>query len=126
MVSINSALEVDLIGQVVADTIGYMQYSGAGGQADFVRGTAWSNGGRSIIALQSTAAAGTISRIRAHITEGAAVTTDRTDICYVVTEYGVADLVGKTVAQRAKALIGIDHPDFREDLKKEFQRLYYK
>jgi 4-hydroxybutyrate CoA-transferase len=126
MVSINSALEVDLIGQVVADTIGYMQYSGAGGQADFVRGTAWSNGGRSIIALQSTAAAGTISRIRAHITEGAAVTTDRTDICYVVTEYGVADLVGKTVAQRAKALIGIAHPDFRADLKKEFQWLYYK
>ncbi|MRR17519.1 MAG: acetyl-CoA hydrolase/transferase family protein [Deltaproteobacteria bacterium] len=125
MVSINSALEVDLTGQVVADTIGFKQYSGAGGQPDFVRGTAWSRGGRSIIALHATADKGTISRIRPLITEGAAVTTDRMDVRYVVTEYGVADLLGKTIGERAKALIGIAHPDFRADLKKEFDRKYY-
>lgn len=121
MVSINSALEVDLSGQVVADTIGYKQYSGTGGQADFVRGAAWSKGGRSIIALYSTAAEGKISRISPHITEGAAVVTNRADVHYVVTEYGVADLRGKSVRDRAKALIGIAHPDFRNVLKKDFR-----
>ena len=126
MVSINSALEVDLSGQIVADTIGYKQYSGTGGQADFVRGAAWSKGGRSIIALHSTAAEGKISRISPHIAEGAAVVTNRADVHYVVTEQGVADLRGKSVADRAKALIGIAHPDFRKTLKKDFQRLYYK
>jgi 4-hydroxybutyrate CoA-transferase len=126
MVSINSALEVDLSGQIVADTIGYKQYSGTGGQADFVRGTAWSKGGRSIIALHSTAAEGKISRISPHIAEGAAVVTNRADVHYIVTEQGVADLRGKSVADRAKALIGIAHPDFRNTLKKDFQRLCYK
>ena len=126
MVSINSALEVDLMGQVVADTIGFAQYSGAGGQPDFVRGTAWSNGGRSIIALHSTAVNGTVSRIRALITQGAAVTTDRTDVYYVVTEYGVANLMGKTIEARAKELIAIAHPDFRADLKRDFNRMYRK
>ena len=120
MVSINSALEVDLRGQVVADTIGYKQYSGTGGQADFVRGAAWSNGGRSIIALYSTAAEGKISRICPHISEGAAVVTNRADVHYIVTEHGIADLRGKSVPQRAKALVGIAHPDFRSDLKKNF------
>lgn len=120
MISINSALEVDLGGQVVADTIGYKQYSGTGGQADFVRGAAWSKGGRSIIALYSTAAEGKISRICPHISEGAAVVTNRADVHYVVTEYGIADLRGKSVPQRAKALIGIAHPDFRDELKKKF------
>jgi 4-hydroxybutyrate CoA-transferase len=126
MVAINSALEVDLSGQVVADTIGYRQYSGTGGQADFVRGTAWSKGGRSIIALHSTAADGKISRIRPSIAEGAAVVTNRADVHYVVTEHGVANLRGKSVHDRAEALIGISHPDFRGRLKKDFQRLYYK
>jgi len=125
MVSINSALQVDLTGQVVADTIGYRQYSGTGGQADFVRGTARSRGGRSIIALHSTAADGKISRICPHIAEGAAVVTDRTDVHYVVTEQGIADLRGKSVATRAKALISIAHPDFRTDLKKNFEKLYF-
>jgi 4-hydroxybutyrate CoA-transferase len=125
MVSINSALEVDLSGQIVADTIGYKQYSGTGGQADFVRGAAWSRGGRSIIALHSTAAKGKVSRISPHIAEGAAVVTNRADVHYVVSEHGVADLRGKSVADRAKALIGIAHPDFRNSLKKDFQRLYH-
>ena len=121
MVSINSALEVDLSGQVVADTIGYKQYSGTGGQADFVRGAAWSKGGRSIIALYSTAAEGKISRICPHVTEGAAVVTNRADVHYVVTEYGVADLRGKSIPDRAKALVEIAHPDFRNALKKDFR-----
>jgi len=126
MVSINSALEVDLMGQVVADTIGFAQYSGTGGQPDFVRGAAWSNGGRSIIALHSTAVSGTVSRIRPLITQGAAVTTDRTDVCYIVMEYGVANLMGKTIEGRAKELINIAHPNFRADLKRDFRRLYYQ
>ncbi|MEE9911736.1 MAG: 4-hydroxybutyrate CoA-transferase [Deltaproteobacteria bacterium] len=121
MVSINSALEVDLSGQVVADTIGYSQYSGTGGQADFVRGAAWSKGGRSIIALYSTAAKGTVSRISPHVTEGAAIVTNRADVHYVVTEYGVADLRGKSVTERARALVAIAHPDFRDTLKKDFR-----
>ncbi|MEE9935845.1 MAG: hypothetical protein K4445_09020 [Deltaproteobacteria bacterium] len=122
VVAVNSALEVDLSGQIAADTIGYRQYSGTGGQADFVRGAAWSNGGRSIIALYSTAAEGKISRIRSHITEGAAVVTNRADVHYVVTEYGVADLRGKSVAERAGALMAIAHPDFRDGLKEEYRR----
>jgi len=121
MVSINSALEVDLAGQVVADTIGYNQYSGTGGQADFVRGAAWSRGGRSIIALHSTACGDTISRISTHIAEGAAVVTNRADVHYIVTEYGIADLRGKSVPDRARALIEIAHPDFRPALKTDLR-----
>ncbi|HBL52772.1 MAG TPA: 4-hydroxybutyrate CoA-transferase, partial [Syntrophaceae bacterium] len=109
-----------------ADTIGFAQYSGAGGRPDFVRGAAWSNGGRSIIALHSTAVNGTISRIHPLITQGAAVTTDRTDVCYIITEYGVANLMGKTIEGRAKELINIAHPNFRADLKRDFRRLYYQ
>jgi 4-hydroxybutyrate CoA-transferase len=120
MVSLNSALQVDLTGQVVSDTIGYRQYSGSGGQVDFVRGAAWSRGGRSILAFSSTASGGKISRICAHIDEGAAVTTARTDVHYIVTEYGIADLRGKSVPQRAQALIAIAHPDFRESLTRDF------
>jgi len=126
MVSINSALEIDLSGQIVADTIGFRQYSGSGGQADFVRGAAWSRGGRSIIALYSTAADGKISRIRPAIAEGASVVTNRTDVHYVVTEYGAVNLRGKSVPARAEALIGIAHPDFRSGLKTDFQRIYRK
>jgi 4-hydroxybutyrate CoA-transferase len=124
MVSINSALQVDFAGQVVADTIGYRQYSGVGGQVDFIRGAQWSKGGRSILAFSSTAAKGKISRIVPHIDEGASVTTSRTDVHYIITEYGIADMRGKSVPERAKALISIAHPDFREDLEREAARIY--
>ena len=120
MVSINASLQVDLTGQAASETIGPKQFSATGGQADFVRGAAWSKGGRSIIAFHSTAAKGKLSRIVSHLDEGAIVTTTRTDIHYVVTEYGIADMRGKSVHQRAEALINIAHPDFRSDLKKNF------
>ncbi|MQL53427.1 4-hydroxybutyrate CoA-transferase [Desulfofundulus thermobenzoicus] len=116
MTAINSALQVDLLGQVCADTLGTKQYSGVGGQVDFVRGAARSDGGKSIIALPSTAGKGKFSRIVAELDKGAAVTTSRNEVHYVVTEYGIADLRGKTLRQRAKELISIAHPDFREKL----------
>lgn len=125
MVSINSALQVDLLGQVVSDTIGPKQFSGSGGQVDFVRGAAWSKGGRSILAFQSTAAGGKISKICPRIDEGAVITTPRTDVHYIVTEYGIADLRGKSVPDRARSLINIAHPDFREGLKKYFRDTYH-
>ena len=124
MVSINSAIQVDFTGQVVSDTIGYRQFSGSGGQLDFVRGAQWSKGGRSILAFSSTAAKGTVSRIVSHIDEGSSVTTPRTDVHYIVTEYGIANLRGKSVPERAKALISIAHPDFREELEREAARIY--
>lgn len=124
VVSINSALQVDLTGQACSESIGYKQFSGTGGQADFIRGAAWSRGGRSILAFHSTAAKGTLSRIVPHLDEGAVVTTTRTDIHFVVTEYGIADMRGKSVPERAKALINIAHPDFKEELSKEFSRIY--
>ena len=124
VVSINSSLQVDFTGQAVSDTIGYRQYSGSGGQVDFVRGAQWSKGGRSILAFHSTAAKGKLSRIVPRIDEGAVVTTTRTDVHYIVTEYGIADLRGKSVPERAKALISIAHPDFREDLEREAAKIY--
>ncbi len=124
VVSINSSLQVDLTGQAASESIGYKQFSGTGGQADFVRGAAWSKGGRSIIAFHSTAAKGKLSRIVPRLDEGATVTTTRTDIHYIVTEYGIADMRGKSVHQRAEALINIAHPDFRSDLKEEFLAVY--
>ena len=124
MVSVNSALQMDLSGQVVSDTIGYKQYSGTGGQLDFVRGAAWSKNGRSILAFHSTAAKGKLSRIVPKIEEGASVTTPRSDTHYIVTEYGIADLRGKSVPERAKALISISHPDFRDDLIQSFYEIY--
>jgi len=124
MVAINSSLQVDLTGQAASESIGHNQFSGTRGQADFVRGAAMSKGGRSIIAFHSTAAKGKVSRIVACLDRGAIVTTTRTDIHYVVTEYGIADLQGRAVCQRAKALINIAHPDFRSNLKKEFSALY--
>jgi 4-hydroxybutyrate CoA-transferase len=117
MISINSALQVDLTGQVNAEMIGDVQYSGIGGQVDFVRGAGRSNGGKSIIAIPSTASKGTISRICRELDRGAAVSTSRNDVHYIVTEYGVADLRGKTLQQRSEALIAIAHPNFREALK---------
>ena len=119
LVSINSAIQVDLFGQVCADTMGYQQFSGVGGQVDFVRAASVSEGGKSIIAMPSTAKGGSVSRITLSLTTGACVTTSRNDVHYVVTEYGVADLRGKTVRQRAMALINIAHPDFREELTRQ-------
>jgi 4-hydroxybutyrate CoA-transferase len=124
MVSNNSAMQVDLMGQVVSETIGYKQYSGTGGQGDFIRGAAWSKEGRSILAFHSTAGGGKISRICSHIDEGASVTTPRTDVHFIITEYGIADLRGKSISQRAKCLISIAHPDFRDTLEKEFAEIY--
>ncbi|MCP3926888.1 MAG: acetyl-CoA hydrolase/transferase family protein [Desulfobacterales bacterium] len=126
LVSINSAISVDLLGQVSADSIGPYQYSGVGGQVDFVRGAKRSKGGRSIIALPATAAKGTCSRIVAALDRGQSVTTSRNDVDYIVTEYGVASLHGKTIKERARQLINIAAPEYRENLEKEFHELYFK
>lgn len=125
MVAINSALQVDLTGQVCADSIGPRFYSGAGGQVDFIRGAARSRGGLPIIAFLSTAKDETISRIVPTLREGAGVVTTRNDVHYVVTEYGVAALHGKTVRQRARELINIAHPKFREELTRAAGELGY-
>ena len=125
MIAINSAIEVDLTGQVCADSIGPKLYSGVGGQVDFVRGAARSKGGKPIIALPSTAKGGTISRIVPMLKPGAGVVTTRNDVHYVVTEYGVADLYGKPIRRRVEALIGIAHPDFRAELRKQARALGY-
>ncbi len=124
LVSINSALSIDLLGQAAADAIGPQQYSGVGGQVDFVRGARFSKGGRSIIALPATAAKGSISRICDVFSPGQAVTTSRNDIDHVVTEYGVAALRGKTCAERAQALIAIAAPEFRDNLLKQARDIY--
>jgi acyl-CoA hydrolase/GNAT superfamily N-acetyltransferase len=125
MISVNSALAVDLTGQVAADTLMGKFFSGIGGQVDFVRGAAASRGGKSIIALRSTAKHGTVSRICAVLEEGAGVVTSRGDVRYVVTEYGVADLWGKSVRERAIALIEIAHPDFRGELLAQAKQRKY-
>ena len=124
LVSINSCIEVDLMGQVVSEAMGLRQFSGPGGQVDFVRGAAWSRGGRSIIAIPSTARKGTASRIVPLLTEGAAITTSRNDVDYIVTEYGVAHLKGKSLRDRALALTAIAHPDFRPALEAECKRRF--
>ncbi len=118
MVAINSAIEVDLTGQVCADSIGRYFYSGFGGQVDFIRGASRSKGGKPIIALPATAKKGNLSRIVPVLAEGAGVTTSKGDVHFVVTEFGVADLYGKTIRQRMRALIDIAHPDFREALER--------
>lgn len=119
MVAINSALEVDLTGQVCADSIGHRFFSGIGGQVDFVRGAARSRGGKPIIALPATAKDGKVSRIVAQLSAGAGVVTTRGDVHHVVTEYGIASLHGKSIRHRAVALISIAHPTFREQLLSE-------
>ncbi|HUS90669.1 MAG TPA: GNAT family N-acetyltransferase [Phycisphaerae bacterium] len=116
MVGINVGLEIDLTGQVCADSLGYRFYSGIGGQVDFIRGSARSRGGKAVITMPSTARNGAVSRIVPHLTEGAGVVTTRGDVHYVVTEFGIAYLHGKSIRERVLALIHIAHPKFRNDL----------
>jgi 4-hydroxybutyrate CoA-transferase len=128
MVAINSALEIDLTGQVCADSIGPKLYSGVGGQLDFIYGASRSKNGVPIIALPSTARPknkALISRVTPMLQQGAGVVTTRNHIRYVVTEYGISDLYGKTIRQRAESLIAIAHPDFRTELKKQAEKLHY-
>jgi 4-hydroxybutyrate CoA-transferase len=123
MTAINSAIEVDLTGQVVADSIGSRIYSGVGGQMDFVRGAALAPGGRAIIALPSTAADGTVTRIVTVLGAGAGVVTTRAHVQTIVTEFGVAELFGRSLRERAGALIAIAHPDHRHRLRSEARRI---
>jgi len=125
MVAVNSAISIDLTGQVSADSIGTRFYSGVGGQMDFMRGAALSPEGRAIIALPSTAAGGTVSRIVPVLAEGAGVVTSRAHVRTVVTEFGIAELFGRSVRERAEALIGLAHPDFRDELRHEARRRYH-
>lgn len=124
MVSINSAIQVDLTGQVCADSIGTRFYSGVGGQVDFVRGAARSRGGMPIIAMPSTARGGSVSRIVPILEPGAGVVTSRNDVHYIATEYGVADLYGRSIRERVKLLIDIAHPDFRAELADAAEQYY--
>ncbi len=124
LVSINSCVQVDLMGQVASESVGLNQISGIGGQIDFVRGAHISKGGRSIIAISSTAAHGKVSKIVPFLDKGAAVSTSRTDVDYVVTEYGIAHLRGKTLRERARALIGVAHPDFRKELSAAYMERF--
>jgi acetyl-CoA hydrolase len=125
MVAINSAIEVDLTGQVCADSIGPRLYSGVGGQLDFIYGASRSRGGLPIIALPATALGGKASRIVPLLKTGAGVTTTRNHVRFVVTEYGVADLYGKTIRQRAQALINVAAPAFREELSRAAHELKF-
>jgi 4-hydroxybutyrate CoA-transferase len=124
MVSINSAIAVDLLGQVAADSMGARQFSGVGGQVDFIRGARRAKNGRSIIAMPATAKKGTMSRIVSTLAPGQAVSTSRNDVDCIVTEFGLAHLTGKTLEQRAKALIDISAPEFRDTLWYEFEEIY--
>lgn len=129
MVSINSAIQVDLMGQVAADTIGRRQFSGVGGQVDFIRGAAMAENGKAIIAMSSYTQKkdGTIiSKITADLDEGAAVTTSRHDVDYIVTENGIAEMKGKSLRQRAKALIRIAHPGAQDQLAEEFEKRFHE
>ncbi len=124
MISINSAIQVDLMGQVNAEMIGEAQFSGIGGQVDYIRGVAMAKNGKSIIAMTSTTKG--ISKIVPFLDHGSVVTTSRADIDYVVTEYGIAHLKGKSLRKRAKELITIAHPSFREKLGKEYERRFHE
>jgi acyl-CoA hydrolase len=123
LVSINASLQVDLLGQCGSESIGHLPYSGTGGQADFVRAANRSRGGKSFIVLPSTAKNGTVSRIVPTLSAGTHVTTSKNDVNYVVTEYGVAQLRGKSAKERAQALVAIAHPDFRGWLREEADRM---
>ncbi len=123
MISINSALEIDLLGQVCADTMGAKQFSGVGGQVDFVRGSRLSQGGKAIIALPATAR-GDISRIVPTLKPGAAVTTSRNDVDYIVTDFGIASLAGKTIRGRMRELLKVAAPEFREELQRKAFEIY--
>jgi 4-hydroxybutyrate CoA-transferase len=125
MTAINSALQVDLSGQVCADSIGWHLYSGVGGQMDFVRGAALAPEGRAIIALLSTASGGRFSRIVPFLSEGSGVVTTRAHVRTVVTEWGVAELYGRSIAERARSLIAIAHPDFRDELEAHARGTHY-
>ena len=122
MISINAALEVDLWGQVCAESVGTRHMSGTGGQVDYVRGACQSRGGKSFIAFTSTTKNDTISKIKSTLTPGAVVTTSKNDVDYIVTEYGVAHLRGESLASRARQLIAIAHPDFRDELRFEAKK----
>lgn len=123
MVSVNSALQMDLTGQVCSESLGFQQFSGTGGAFDFAYGAFHSKGGRGILALASTAKGATVSRIQPGLTPGSVVSISRNIVDYVVTEYGIAHLRGKTVRQRRDALIAIAHPDFRQQLREEADKL---
>ncbi|HYM61634.1 MAG TPA: acetyl-CoA hydrolase/transferase C-terminal domain-containing protein, partial [Thermoanaerobaculia bacterium] len=123
VVAVNSAIEVDLTGQVVADSIGHRIYSGIGGQMDFMRGAALSFGGVPVIALPATAAGGKVSRIVNELHSGAGVVTTRGHVHWVVTEFGAVDLWGRSLRERADMLISIAHPDFRAELRKEVNEI---
>lgn len=123
MTAVNSALQIDVTGQVSADSVGTYLYSGFGGQVDFIRGASKARNGKAIIAMPSTAKGGTISRICCSLRPGSGVVTSRGDVHYVVTEYGIAQLNGRTLSERMRALISIAHPDFRNELEKECRSL---
>lgn len=123
MFSVNTCLEIDLYGQVCSESIGTRQFSGTGGAADFASGAMRSKGGRGVVAFTSTAKKGTISKIKATLTPGAPVTIHRNLVDTIVTEYGVAELKGRTVPERARALIAVAHPDFRESLLEEGKKM---
>ena len=122
MISINAALEVDFFGQVCAESVGTKHMSGSGGQIDFVRGACQSRGGKSFIAFTSTAKDDTISKIKPILTPGAIVTTSKNDVDYIVTEYGIAHLRGRSLGERTKQLIAIAHPNFRDELTFEAKK----
>jgi len=124
LVSINGCIQVDFLGQVCSESIGTTQFSGVGGQLDFVRASAISKGGRAILAMPATAKGGTISKIVPFLDQGASVTVGRYDVEYIVTEFGVAHLKGKTVKDRARALINIADPKFHDELKAAFKERF--
>ncbi len=123
MVSVNSTLEMDLTGQACSESIGSIQYSGTGGATDFAYGALHSKGGRGILAFPATAKGGTVSKIKPQLTAGAVVTISRNLVDYVITEYGIAHLRGRTVSERVRSLISVAHPDFRKDLEKEARKM---
>ena len=125
MVAINSAIEVDLSGQVCSDSFGPKLYSGIGGQVDFIRGAARSEGGKPIIALPSVTKDGKTSRIVSQLRPGSGVVTSRGDVHYVVTEHGIAQLFGKSIKERSRSLIEISHPDFRDELAKYANEIFH-